>query len=40
MLRAENNKRYSPLLSTWISIGEAVVEEGASGALADHGQRE
>jgi hypothetical protein len=31
---------YSPTLSTRISIGEAVIEERASEALADHGQEE
>jgi hypothetical protein len=40
MLRAENNKRYSPTLSIRISTDEAVIEEGALGALTDHGQGE
>jgi hypothetical protein len=34
-----DNKRYSPL-SSRTSIDEAVVKEGAVGALADHGHGE
>jgi hypothetical protein len=37
-LRAKTTKELPP--SPWSSVDDAVVEEGASRALADHGQGE
>jgi hypothetical protein len=39
MLRAKITKEL-PLLNPWTSVDDAIVKEGASRALADHGQRE
>jgi hypothetical protein len=35
-LRAKTTKEL-PLLNTWTSVDDAIVKEGASRALADHG---
>jgi hypothetical protein len=37
--KGQDNKRDSPV-SPWTFVDEAVVKEGASRALADHGQGE
>jgi hypothetical protein len=37
--KGRDNKRYSPL-SSRTSVDEAVIKEGALGALTDHGQGE
>jgi hypothetical protein len=39
MLRAKTTKEL-PLLNPWASVDDAFVREGASRALADHGQGE
>jgi hypothetical protein len=38
-LRAKIAKEL-PLLNPWTSVDDAIVKEGASRALADHGQGE
>jgi hypothetical protein len=37
--KGQDNQRYSPL-SPQTTIDEAIVKEGAVGALVDHGQGE
>jgi hypothetical protein len=37
--KGQDNKRTPPL-SPWTSVDNAVVKEGASRVLADHGQGE